>query len=144
MKRIISALLVAVLLITCIGTSSFAIESNDIVRPYYNNTDYVTINLSISDTGKATVKLTCKGETGVTTKITAVSYLQRKVGLIWVKVDNGLDGKKWNDTVNGVNLIKTHTLQLEKTGSYRAKVEYTVYGSGGSADVIEKTVTAEY
>lgn len=144
MKKVVSVLLVAFLLATCISISSFAAKTSETISPCYNNANSANISLIISDTGKATVKLTCKGKTDVTTKIIAVSYLQRKVGLIWVKVDNGLDGKKWNDTVNGVNLIKTHTLQLEKTGTYRATVEYTVYGSGGSADVIEKTVTAEY
>lgn len=144
MKRVISVLLIAVLLVTCLNTSSLAAKTSETVSPYYNNANSARAVLQISDFGKMTLKLTCQGISGVTTKITAVSYVQRKVGLVWVKVDNGLDGKKWTDTVNGVSMNKTHTLQLEKTGTYRAKVEYTVYGSGGSADVIEKTVTAEY
>lgn len=145
MKRIIALALSIVTFILCSGVSVFAATSTESeMVPYYNNTNSASVTFAISSTGKATFNLSCIGKSGVTTKITAVSYIQRKVGLIWVKVDNGLDGKKWTDTVNGTNLKKSHSLQLSKTGTYRVKAEYTVYGSGGSEDVIEKVVTATY
>lgn len=145
MKKIISLLVSTFAIAICLSISVIAVTSNETeVVPYYNNTNKASVTFAISSTGKATFNLSCIGKSGVTTKITAVSYIQRKVGLIWIKVDNGLDGKKWTDTVNGSNLIKSHSLQLSQTGTYRTKVEYTVYGSGGSADVIEKVVSATY
>ena len=145
MKRSIALLLAGLALVSCCGLSMLAsaYDENEAV-PYYNNTSTASVTLSISSTGTATVRLKCTGISGVTNKITVVSYIQRKVGLIWVRVDNGLDGKEWTDTVNGTTLSKSHTLQLSKTGTYRAKAEFTVTGSGGSADDIVKTATAEY
>ena len=73
MKKLISVLLVAILLVTCVSTSSFAAKTSEIVSPYYNNVNNADLNYIISDEGKATVKLTCKGKSGVTTKITAAN-----------------------------------------------------------------------
>lgn len=145
MKKTIALFLAIVALLSCCGLTMFAsafVEEE--ATPYYNNTASATVTFAISSTGKATFSLSCKGISGVTSKITAVSYIQRKVGLIWARVDNGLDGKEWTDTVNGTSLTKSHSLQLSKTGTYRVKVEFTVTGSGGSADEITKTVTATY
>lgn len=145
MKKSIALFLAVVTLLSCCGLSMLASASVETeAAPYYNNTNSAGVQFVISSTGNAKFTLSCVGMSGVTTKITAVSYIQRKVGLIWVKVDNGLDGKKWTDTVNGTNLTKSHSLQLSKTGTYRVKVEYTVYGSGGSPDEIVKTITDTY
>lgn len=145
MKKSIALFLAVVTLLSCCGLSMLASASTEPeAAPYYNNTNSAGVRFAITDTGKATFNLACVGMSGITTKITAVSYIQRKVGLIWVRVDNGLDGKEWTDTVYGTNLTKSHSLQLSKTGTYRVKVEYTVTGSGGSADEIVKTVTATY
>lgn len=143
MKKTIALLLAVVTLLSCCGLTMIATAENE-ATPYYNNTNYASVTFSISDTGKATFSLSCSGKSGITSKIVAVSYIQRKVGLIWVRVDNGLDGKEWTDTVNGINLTKSHSLQLSKTGTYRVKVEFAVTGSGGSADEIVKTVTDTY
>ena len=143
MKKTIALLLAAVTLLSCCGLSMMASAANE-ATPYYNNTSLVSVTFSISNTGKATFNLSCSGKSGITSKIVAVSYIQRKVGLIWVRVDNGLDGKEWTDTVNGTDMTRSHSLQLSKTGTYRVKVEFTVYGSGGSADEIVKTVTDTY
>lgn len=143
MKKTIALLLAAVTLLSCCGLSMMASAANE-ATPYYNNTSLVSVTFSISNTGKATFNLSCSGKSGITSKIVAVSYIQRKVGLIWVRVDNGLDGKEWTDTVNGTDMTRSHSLQLSKTGTYRVKVEFTVTGSGGSADEIVKTVTDTY
>lgn len=143
MKKTIALLLAAVTLLSCCGLSMMASAANE-ATPYYNNTSLVSVTFSISNTGKATFNLSCSGKSGITSKIVAVSYIQRKVGLIWVRVDNGLDGKEWTDTVNGTDMTRSHSLQLSKTGTYRVKVEFTVSGSGGSADEIVKTVTDTY
>ncbi|MGN0468449.1 MAG: hypothetical protein ACI4GY_06980 [Acutalibacteraceae bacterium] len=145
MKKSIALFLAVVALLSCCGLSMIASASFDEeIAPYYNNTNTAKIVFSISSSGKATFTVSCTGISGVTSKITAVSCIQRKVGLIWVKVDNGLDGKQWTDTVNGTTMSKSHSLQLSKTGTYRAKVEFTVSGSGGSADEITKTATDTY
>ena len=134
-----------VTVITAMGFNcGAAIIEEPVIMPCYNNAENTDVRLTINSSGKATIKIICSGKEGVTSKITAVTYLQRKVGLIWVKVDNGLANKEWVDTVYTIDMNKTHTLQLEKTGSYRVKTEFTVKGTGGASDVINLTATAEY
>lgn len=143
MKKSIALILSLVALFSCYSLTAAAYSENE-MTPYYNNASLADATISISSSGKATIKLTGYGISGVTSKITAVSYIQRKIGLIWVRVDNGLSGKEWTDTVNGTNLTKTHTLQLSKPGTYRVKAEFTFYGSGGSADKIVRTASDAY
>lgn len=143
MKKLIALFLAIVTLLICSGMSMLTSAENE-VTPYYNNTNSASLTFAISSSGKATFDLACTGMSGITSKIVAVSYIQRKVGLIWIRVDNGLDGKEWTDISNGTNLTKSHSLQLSKTGTYRVKVEFTVSGSGGSADEIVRTVTDTY
>lgn len=145
MKKTLILLITVITVITTLKFNSGAavIEETGIM-PFYNNAKSADVKLSVSSSGKATIKIICSGKEGVTSKITAVTYLQRKVGLIWVKVDNGLENKEWVDTVYTIDMNKTYTLQLEKTGTYRVKTEFTVKGTGGTSDVINLTATAEY
>ena len=100
------------------------------VEPRWNNTSSATVSLVIDEAGEATVGLYCIGISGVTTKITAETKLERKWGIFWLDVD----GAEWTDTVNGTNLATGHTVQLSKKATYRAKTEYTVSGTGGAND----------
>lgn len=145
MKKLLIIVMVVMSAIMCgsLKTNAAVIAEPEIM-PCYNNTKTANVSLNIITSGKATIKITCAGINSTTSQITAVTHLQRKVGVIWVKVDNGLADKKWTDIVNGVAMNKTHTLQLEKTGTYRVKTEFTVKGSGGANDVINVAATVVY
>lgn len=129
--------IIALLGITCIYGQK--VDATDIM-PRYNNTNYATAGLGINSSGLATIDLDCGGDYGVVTRITAETKLERKWGIFWLDVDGG----EWTDTTTNRILSITHTLQLSKTGTYRAKVKFTVSGTGGANDVIETTVTDEY
>ena len=145
MKKGLVFLIMVITVITILGFySDAAVNGETVIMPCYNNVKNADVILTISSSGKASINLTCSGKEGVTSKITAVTYLQRKSGLVWVKVDNGLSNKEWTDTVYTINMNKTHTIQLEKTGTYRVKTEFTVKGTGGDSDIINVTATEVY
>lgn len=110
------------------------------IQPYSNNVLTTNTTFSISSTGKATVSNTYSGITGTTKNAKIVTKVQKKVGLIWVTVDNG----SWTDTSTATNFSKSHSVQLSKTGTYRAHVEFTISGTGGSDDKITKNVEKTY
>lgn len=134
MKKIIVALITALLMFSV----SITAYANDIVV-YDNNCNGVDSNFFISN-GKANVENKVTGKKGVTKKIVINTKVQKKVGLIWVTVDNG----SWTDTSSACNFSKSHSVQFSDKGTYRAHVKFTVSGTGGSDDEITKNVEKTY
>ena len=135
MKRFTALMLCLVTFITATIT-----VYADGIQPYYNNVNSVTTSFSISSSGKATVNNTYSGITG-TTKIEKITTkVQKKYGLIWITVSGG----SWTDTSTATNFSKSHSVQLSKTGTYRARVEFKISGTGGSDDKITKNVERTY
>lgn len=110
------------------------------IQPYYNNVDRVNTTLTISSSGVATVKNFYSGITGTTKSAKIVTKVQKKVGIIWVTVDNG----SWTDNSSSNSLTKSHSVQLSGKGTYRAHTVFTFSGSGGSDDKITKTYESKY
>ena len=95
---------------------------------------------SISSTGKAVVTSDYLGKDGLVTKGTIHTKIQKKFGLIWITVDCG----EWTDTSTATSYSVSHTLQLLKSGTYRAHVEFTIYGTGGSPDHMTTNIERTY
>lgn len=110
------------------------------VQPFSNNVGSTSTTFTISSSGLATVKNTYNGITGVTRSAEIETKVQKKFGLIWITVDNG----SWTDTSTATNFSKSHSVQLSKTGTYRAHVEFKISGTGGSDDKITKNVERTY
>lgn len=110
------------------------------IQPCYNNVDRVNTTLTISSSGVATVKNFYIGITGTTKSAKIVTKVQKKVGIIWVTVDNG----SWTDNSSSNSLTKSHSVQLSGKGTYRAHTVFTFSGSGGSDDKITKTYESTY
>lgn len=110
------------------------------IQPYYNNVDRVNTTLTISSSGVATVKNFYSGITGTTKSAKIVTKVQKKVGIIWVTVDNG----SWTDNSTSNDFAKSHSVQLSGKGTYRAHTVFTFSGSGGSDDKITKTYESTY
>ncbi len=137
MKKTIALLLAVLSIFSILGSTAFGVVAAG-VEPRWNNTSTATVGLGINENGRATVSLICNGKSGVTTKITAETKLERKWGLLWLDVD----GAEWTDTTSSDYLAVTHYFQLSKTGTYRATTEYTVSGTGGADDTT--TCRCEY
>lgn len=110
------------------------------ITTYTNNVNTTNTSFSISSTGNATVSNNYAGKSGLVTKGTIVTKVQKKVGLIWITVDGG----KWTETSTATNYAQSHSIQLSSTGTYRAHVEFTISGTGGSDDKITKNVEKTY
>lgn len=135
MKRFFAFILCIVILVA----TTITVYANSI-QPYYNNINNVTTSFSISSSGKATVNNTYSGITGTTQNVEIATKVQRKFGLIWITVDNA----SWTDTSTATNFSKSHSVQLSKTGTYRAHVVFTISGTGGSDDKVTKNVEKVY
>ena len=135
MKKIIAVILCFVTLFSATIT---AYASS--IQPYSNNVDTTKTTFVISSTGKATVSNTYSGITGTTKSAEIVTKVQKKVGLIWITVDDG----SWTDNSTATNFSKSHSVQLSSKGTYRAHVVFTISGTGGSDDKITKNVEKTY
>lgn len=135
MKKLIAIFLSLVTLLI----ATFPVYASD-VTTYSNNIYTTDTAFSISSTGYATVSNNYMGKQGLVTKGTIETKVQKKFGLIWITVDGG----KWTDTSTATSFAKSHSVQLSKKGTYRAHVEFTISGTGGSDDKITKNVEKVY
>lgn len=114
------------------------------ITPYYNNTYFANTTASITNTGSIKITNSYEAKTSMT-KAVITTYIEKRVlGIFWTKVDIGTTDDEWIDTIYSTTYEGYHTHQLEKTGTYRVKVEYVFYGTGGSADTIEKEIEKTY
>ena len=138
--RCITAVFALVIIVTGAPIAVAASSGNSTVMPRYNNVTTVTNYFEITTDGTANIQTIYKGISGITTGTTVEIQLQRRGVLWWSDVDGGY----WNNTVMGTYGSISKTLQLTRTGKYRAVFTVTVFGTGGDADVIEETLTYEY
>ena len=99
MKKLIAICLC--LIVLC--SMPFSVYASSI-KPYYNNFDRVNTVFTISGSGVATVKNSYTGITGTTKSAKIVTKVQKKVGVIWVTVDNGswTDNSETNDFAKSI------------------------------------------
>ena len=141
MKKIVSILLVIGLVCCLAGTAT----AETTVQPRLNNTTAATLVFSIDENGLAEVVLTCYGECGTMTGVTATTYIEKKTFLFfWSRVDIGTGNDVWVDIYAGCDFIKGHTVQLTSKGTYRAVTEMVVSGSAGADDVINIDIEDDY
>ena len=133
MKRII-ALLMTLVLLFCGATPTLAATPEDI-SPLYLQTSQASISFVILEDGTAEWTIVCMGYS-TAESITAVSYLERKVGSVWFRVNMEAPENEYTYTVQASDMFKAYTMQLTRSGTYRAFVELTVRGANGN-DYIE-------
>ena len=111
----------------------------DNISLFYNNTLATDTNFVISADGKANVTVYYDGVPNSTTGATITVKIEKRNLLIFWK-----DIVEETYYVSGITYINTYTYQLEKTGTYRCTVEYTISGTGGADDVITFEDTKTY
>ncbi len=134
MKKISFVLVLCLLM--CFGMNVVASAEEYTVEPRFNNASDVECNFSIQN-DLAIISINVNGYNSVTSRITVNATLEKKafLGLWWSDVD------EW--TASSTNA--TETFEFTKnvgSGTYRCTFEVTVEGSGGSADVYTKELTA--
>ena len=136
-KRIITVALLVIMMFA-MAAPSFATDSG--VMPCLNNTDSTEAIFVIDDNGEAIVAYICYGYEGITSRIVVEIKIEKKFLWWW----NDVDGASWTDETTGYSLDNEHSIQLSKSGTYRAVITYTVYGSGGEADVLTNEIEKKY
>ena len=134
MKKVLTVLFTMfVILIFSVGTIA-ATGGDQIITPYWNYMNRIEVDVNfLSNTGKATATIT--RIYGVTTSLEATLSVYKKVGSDWTFIDS-------------TSGSSTRTLGLEldfnaESGvTYKAVVDVTAYGNGGSeTDTAEKIKT---
>ena len=119
---------------------TFNASAAETVSPRMNNGADVDLGFGITSNGLAAVSCAVDGTPGITQGFTVEVQIQRK-GLLWW---SDVDGGYWLESYSGYSDMFSDSIQLEKTGKYRAVFTVTVSGTGGADDVIEDTLTYEY
>lgn len=112
-----------------------AYAKDDTIMPMYDYTSIASSSIGISN-GYATAGVQCTGYQGTTKKITAETCIQKKFGLIWIKVDIGTSDDCWYDSTTNYYLKTSHSVKLSSSGTYRAKTVYVVTGNDGKSETI--------
>lgn len=135
MKKI--SFILALCIIFSFGFNVIASAEEYKVTPRFNNASIVECTFDILN-DVAYVNVRVSGYSGITSKITVKATLEKRAlfGLWWTDVD------EWTQSTNNAN----KTFEFTKSvggGTYRCTFEVTVEGSGGSADVYTKELTAK-
>ena len=120
MKKLISLSLI-LSLIFALAVPAFGAQK-ETASPYLLNTQLATATISISDSGLASVSVTCVGKSNVT-RISTITYLERKVGSSWVRVDIDETNDQWTYSTTSTRMVQHYSQQLNLTGQYRVVAE---------------------
>ncbi len=136
MKKKICLLFVLVFVLACLP--QFSVSASEIM-PRNNNTLMTNTTFVIYDGGDAAVGIRFEGYPSITTGATISVKIEKRNLLIFWK-----DIVETTITVQGSSYFNELDYYLEKTGTYRCTVVYTVSGLGGEDDVITFQDTATY
>lgn len=134
MKRIIAVVL-TIAVFWAVATPAYAVE------PRYTNASSATVTFTISDSGVAKVLVRMTGSSSLS-KSSVCTYIEKKVGSTWTRVNIGTTNNEWDYTTTSTTIVKTYTSQLSSTGEYRAVCEMTLTES--TTETITQTATATY
>lgn len=137
MKKIVSIMLCAVLLIVGFETVAFASEANSGTMPRLNNIVTTNSYFNVAN-GNANVTVSYIGYPGVTTDARITIQLQKRNLLVFWK-----DVTEWVDISYEEDATFEHVYPVS-SGTYRVKIRYEISGSGGATDVIETELQDSY
>lgn len=132
-KRMMTGFLCAVLM--CAGVITVMAEG---VQARLNNVGSVSSNAWVSDSGALTIAYQYMGNSDTEGVVIKTYIEKRTLGFFWSDVD------MWTDILYDTDYYDTTTIQLDSDGVYRVTVEYTFYGTGGSAEVVTHEIEVEY
>ena len=94
--------------------------------------------MNIDEDGLLTIGYCYNGYPDVTTKAVITTYIEKRtLFFFWERINIGMEDNQWVDRIARESYLYERDVQLYNSGTYRVKVTYKIYGSGGSADVIE-------
>ena len=139
MKKLLSVMLILVMLMQI--TIPVEAAQSASIAPCYVNTEQATATLTVSDSGSATVRVTCSGNSNVT-QIRVTAYIEKKEGTSWKRVNIGTTTNAWTYSTTLTRLAKSYTTQLPSCGEYRTVVTFVVTGT--TSETITKYASGSY
>ena len=137
MKRIISFLLLLCFFITPIyANENPAYE----IMPVYENVIKANASFVINNVGGSVVSLEFDLKENAQSICIETKIQKRFLLVFW----NDVDGGQWTDSFTSATGSFKHTLQLQKTGTYRAVFHIYAVGTNGSIDDFELTKEYDY
>lgn len=147
MVKKIMSLILSIVLIFCVSivasaespvvTPGTLEQTESDIMPCFEYTNTTATTLSISTSGTATCSARLNGYNGTTTKIVIKMTLQKKTLLWWSEVDS------WSTTINNWYGSLTKTASVG-SGTYRVKVEFTVYSGSNSEEITTYSQEKKY
>lgn len=111
----------------------------------YNNTTDAYLSCSVNSNGQLQASMSVVGIKNKTTRIDIELYVEKRIlGVFWSRVDIGYPNNIWTASTSNYSYSHTFTTNLPSSGTYKVTVTYTVSGSGGSDDIIERTETIQF
>ena len=135
MKKWISCILVLVLVA---AMPMAQVSANPLVEPLWENANSANVSLSISSTGYATVNVGFMGSY-ILKSATVTTFLEKRVGSSWVRVELPTPHDAWIDTTTWFDLSKTHGVQLDSKGEYRVTARFIWTGN-----IVETATLTDY
>lgn len=126
MKKLIVLTLLLATLFACALPVSAAMPPT--VEPQHENATSATVTLNIDALGNATVRICVCGKASLQ-KASVTTYLEKKVGTQWVRVDIDASGNAWQYSTTSRNFQKTYSANLNGSGQYRAVARFTLTGT---------------
>ena len=131
MRRAISLVICVVIAISALSINVFASSK---ITPRYNNVSNTNTYFDIDSSGNAKVIASFGGDRSAITSATVKIKIQKRFLLVfWNNVI------EWTDETTENNYTVVHSTNVG-SGTYRATVEYTIYGTGGEPDVIKDEI----
>ena len=138
MKRFIGILLVLCLFAAPIYASADSADYE--IMPVYEVVSDFDCNFVISASGKASVNFNSYLMNNAQSIRIETKIQKRFLLVFW----NDVDGGQWTDSFTTTEGSFSHTLQLEKTGRYRAVFHIYAVGTDGSVDDFELVKEYDY
>ena len=124
---------------------SAALPEDVSIMPLYNNVGMTDSSFYIDANGIAYIMVSYYGSTNITSGGIITVKLERKIlGLFWETVDIGTSDNIWRVSSTAPTFSHDFTHQLSDTGTYRATIHYTIFGTGGASDKIDDELTYTY
>lgn len=133
MKKVICLALTVMLVMTMMAAPASAFSLYRTIDS--DNVSQVMVNLTITDSGMATVNVTCVGYSNVTS-ISVKYYIEQKINGTWTMVIFDPDSPYFRNSTKTNLLSGKRNVVLTEPGEYRAVATFTVV-----ADTTE-TITA--
>lgn len=139
MKKVICLALTVMLVMTMMAAPASAFSLYRTIDS--DNVSQVMVNLTITDSGMATVNVTCVGYSNVTS-IYVKYYIEQKINGTWTMVIFDPDSPYFRNSTKSNLLSGKRNVVLTEPGEYRAVATFTVVAD--TTETITATSYASY